>query len=219
MEEKIQNFRRESSSAPRQTASERVALLNLYGPTETTIYSTGGEVTQEDDVITIGRPILNTQIHILDAHLQPVPIGVAGELYIGGEGLANGYLGRPELTSERFVKNPFSEFPGARLYRSGDLARYRPDGRIEFLGRMDRQVKIRGFRIELGEIEAVLAEHSDVLQAVVVARQNERSDKDLVAYIKVRRSKVSLEELRKFLRSRLPAYMIPSVLFRWTSYL
>lgn len=191
---------------------ERVATLwNLYGPTETTIYSTGGEVTREDDIITIGRPLLNTQTHILDPHLQPVPIGVAGELYIGGEGLANGYRGRPDLTRERFVKNPFSEFSGTRLYRTGDLARYRPDGRIEFLGRMDRQVKIRGFRIELGEIEAVLTEHPQVVQAVVVAREDEKSEKYLVAYVKTGEANVSTGELRKFLKGRLPGYMIPSV--------
>ena len=131
------------------------SLWNLYGPTETTIWSTIAKVEPGETPVVIGRPIANTQIYILDSHLQPVPIGVHGELYIGGDGLAQGYLNRPELTAERFVVNPFSDHPGSRLYRTGDLARYRPDGNIEFLGRMDDQVKIRGYRIELGEIEAV----------------------------------------------------------------
>ena len=119
--------------------------------------------------IPIGRPIANTQIYILDSHMQPVPIGVPGELYIGGDGLARGYLNRPELTAEKFVPNPFSNDPGARLYRTGDRARYRPDGNIEFLGRVDNQVKIRGHRIELGEIETVLNQHPSVKETVVIA--------------------------------------------------
>ena len=138
-------------------------LLHVYGPTETTTFASWYLVTpplRQGRTIPIGKPIANTQIHILDRWLQPVPVGVAGELYVGGDGLARGYLSRPELTAERFVPDPVSHIPGTRLYRTGDLARYLPDGNIEFLGRADNQVKIRGFRIELGEIEAALRRHS-----------------------------------------------------------
>ncbi|MCI0720529.1 MAG: amino acid adenylation domain-containing protein [Acidobacteria bacterium] len=195
----------------RQLLERGATVWNVYGPTETTIYATMGEVRREDDWITIGRPIANTQIYILDAKLQPVPIGVGGELYIGGEGLARGYLGRPELTQERFVANPFSRSAGARLYRSGDLARYRADGRIEHLGRIDRQVKIRGFRIELGEIEAALREHAAVRQSVVMARQDGETEKRLVAYFTAGKKKLSSSELRRFLKGRLPGFMMPAV--------
>src|SRR5262249_11106641 len=145
------------------------SLWNLYGPTETTIWSTIIEVQSGEESVPIGRPIANTETYVLDAHSQPVPIGVHGELYIGGDGLAQGYLNRPELTAERFVVNPFSDQAGSRLYRTGDLARYRADGNIEFLGRLDSQVKIRGYRIELGEIETVLNQHPSVKETVVVA--------------------------------------------------
>ncbi len=159
------------------------SLWNLYGPTETTIYSSFCKIEPGEKVISIGRPIANTQIYLLDAHWQPVPIGVPGELFIGGDGLARGYLNRSELTSERFIPHPFSNEPGARLYKTGDLARFRPDGTIELLGRLDFQVKLRGFRIELGEIEAVLAQHPVVQQVVVVAREDVPGDKRLVAYV------------------------------------
>ncbi len=183
-------------------------LWNLYGPTETTIWSTGTRVTDASR-ITIGRPIANTQVYILDRHLAPVPIGVPGELYIGGDGVALGYLDRPELTSERFVPDPFR--PGARMYRTGDVARYQPDGSIDFRNRNDNQVKVRGFRIELGEIEAVLAQHEAIRQAVVVVRDDPSGDKKIVAYVVYRPgNEPTASELRRFVREKLPDYMVPN---------
>ena len=161
----------------------RGEVWNLYGPTETTIWSTIHKVESAEGPVPIGRPIANTQIYILDSHLQPVPIGVHGELYIGGDGLARGYLNRPELTEERFVSNPFSNKPGSRLYRTGDRARYRAGGNIEFLGRTDNQVKIRGHRIELGEIEAALNQHPAVRESVIVVRDRDSTGNSLVAYV------------------------------------
>ncbi|MBR8841198.1 MAG: amino acid adenylation domain-containing protein, partial [Stigonema ocellatum SAG 48.90 = DSM 106950] len=146
-------------------------FFNAYGPTESTVCATIAECTDSSNQISIGRPIANTQIYILDSHGQPVPIGVRGELYIGSAGLARGYLNRPELTQQKFIVNPFSQQQGARLYKTGDLARYLSNGNIEFLGRIDHQVKIRGFRIELGEIEAVLNTHPQIRQAVVIATE------------------------------------------------
>jgi len=187
-------------------------LWNLYGPTETTIWSTLQKVeTTAGGFVPIGRPIANTEIYILDVALNPTPIGIPGELYIGGEGLARGYRNRPELTAEKFVPHPFAAHLGERLYRTGDLARYLADGTIDFLGRIDHQVKIRGFRIELGEIETVLARHPRIQQAVVIAREDTPGDKRLVAYLiadKAAAPRVS--ELRQWLRESLPDYMLPA---------
>lgn len=164
-------------------AAPTARVYNLYGPSEDTTYSTYTIVPpHESRPPTIGRPIANTQAYILDAEMQPVPIGVVGELYLGGDGLARGYLNRPELTAERFVPDPFSAISGARLYKTGDLARYLADGQIDFLGRSDQQVKLRGFRIELGEIEAALLRHPVVREAVVVTH-TEAGDTRLVAYV------------------------------------
>jgi amino acid adenylation domain-containing protein len=178
-------------------------LWNLYGPTETTIWSTVEQVEWDEDIVPIGRPIGNTYIYILDNNLQPTPIGVPGELYIGGAGVARGYWQRPELTAQRFITHSFQ--PDQRLYKTGDLVRYRSDGKIEYIGRFDHQVKIRGFRIELGEIEAVLAKHSDVQQVVVIAKQD-----SLIAYVVLCSGRtVTVSELRDFLKQKLPYYMMP----------
>lgn len=189
-------------------------LHNLYGPTEAAVDVTHWQCHPEGDLrgtVPIGRPVANTQLYILDCHGQPVPIGVAGELHIGGIQVARGYLNRPELTAERFVPDPFSQDPEARLYKTGDLVRYQPDGNIEFLGRLDFQVKVRGFRIELGEIEAVLSQHPAVRDAVVVAREDVPGDKRLVAYVvPVATSAVQPGALREFLQSKLPDYMVPA---------
>ena len=161
---------------------------------------------------TIGRPIANSQAYILDPCLTPVPVGMPGELYLGGAGLARGYLNRPELTAEKFLPHPFSDTPGARLYRTGDLARYLPDGTIAFLGRIDDQVKIRGFRIELGEIESVLGQHPSVQESVVAAREDTPGDKRLVAYLVPRTARPpSLQEFHHFVQAKLPKYMVPSL--------
>lgn len=191
-------------------------FFNAYGPTETTVCASMLHVTQHyRQGPPIGRPINNFQLYILDSFWQPVPIGVAGELCVAGVGLARGYLRRPELTADKFIPNPFSSVPGERLYRTGDLVRYLPDGNIEFLGRIDHQVKVRGFRIELGEIEAVLGEHPDVVDVIVLAREDTPGDRRLVAYL-VTRPEVELKtsELRNYLRERLPEYMVPSFFVR-----
>ncbi|WP_234894649.1 non-ribosomal peptide synthetase, partial [Sinorhizobium medicae] len=195
-------------------------LINNYGPTEVAVVATSGQLFN-DAVPHIGRPIANTRIYLLDGHGQPVPFGAVGELYIGGAGVARGYLNRPELTAERFIASPFVE--GDRLYRSGDLARYLPDGNLEFLGRNDEQVKIRGFRIEPGEIAARLCEHELVGDAVVVARQDRAGDRRLVAYVVCGPETVADDEddgsglaasLRAHLTSLLPDYMVPSAFVR-----
>ena len=189
-------------------------LLHVYGPTETTTFATWHQVTcvhEGATTVPIGRQIANTEAYVLDEHLQPVPVGVHGELYIGGDGVGLGYLRRPELTVERFVPNPFSSEPGARLYKTGDLVRYLPDGNIEFVGRLDRQVKIRGFRVELGEIESVLGGHPGVRECAVTARSDKPGEKRLVAYVVLDKGQtLKLGELRDFLRARLPDYMVPS---------
>src|SRR5437660_6999328 len=186
-------------------------FFNLYGPTEMSIWSTVMRCEAGQGKPSLGHPILNTQVYVLDEVQHPVPIGVTGELYIGGVGVARGYLHRPALTAEKFLPDPFSPQPGARLYRTGDQARYRLDGTIEFLGRIDQQVKIRGFRIELGEIEIVLAEHPGVLDCVVVARERIQGEKQLVAYVVSQPGQpVNRAELRDYLGTKLPAYMLPA---------
>ena len=186
-------------------------LWNLYGPTETTIWSTIYQIRANERRIAIGKPIANTEIYILDALLQPVPIGVAGELHIGGIGLAKSYLKRPDLTAEKFIPHPFNSEEGARIYKTGDLARYLPNGNIECLGRLDFQVKIRGFRIELGEIESVLVSHPTVQQAVVIVREDIPGDKRLVSYVVALPEQIpTITELRRRLKERVPEYMVPS---------
>ncbi|MGH7846680.1 MAG: non-ribosomal peptide synthetase [Candidatus Binatia bacterium] len=190
-------------------------IVNGYGPTEGTTFTCCYPIPRQLDdsasSIPIGRPIANTQVYVLDSHLAPVPVGVTGELYIGGDGLARGYLNRPELTADRFIPNPFSHEPGARLYKTADLARYRPDGNIEFLGRIDHQVKIRGFRIEPGEIEAVLCLHPAVREVVVLAHEHSLGERSLIAYVvSAREPPPTTSELRSFLKQKLPDYMIPS---------
>jgi amino acid adenylation domain-containing protein len=191
-------------------------IINHYGPTEATI----GVLTyrlakaapdRRSATLPLGRPISNAKIYLLDCDLKPVPIWACGEVYIGGACLSRGYLANPDLTADRFIPNPFSNVPGERLYRTGDLARYLPDGNIEFLGRADNQVKIRGHRIELEEIEGVLAQHSDVQEAVVLVHEEAASDKRLVAYLVTSRQPgPSISELRSFLKAKLPDYMLPS---------
>jgi amino acid adenylation domain-containing protein len=194
-----------------QLLERGLELWNMYGPTETTIWSTVSQV-QSGEPLTIGRPIANTALYILDDELQPVPLGVPGELHIGGDGIARGYLNRPELTAERFVPNPFDARDDARIYKTGDLARYRDDGRVEFLGRRDHQVKVRGFRIELGEIETALARLPGVTAVVAVAREDSPGDARLVAYVVLDGSPpVTANALRRSLADVLPAYMVPSV--------
>ncbi|MDB9432748.1 MupA/Atu3671 family FMN-dependent luciferase-like monooxygenase [Microcystis aeruginosa] len=190
-------------------------IINGYGPTESTTFTCCYPIPQqlEETIksIPIGRPIANTQVYILDNYLQTVPIGVVGELHIGGLGLARGYLNRPELTQEKFIANPFSNDPDSRLYKTGDLARYLPDGKIEYLGRTDNQVKIRGFRIELGEIEVVLLSHPQVREAVVLVSESDRPEnRALVAYIVLNDPTCATQSLREFVKRQLPDYMVPA---------
>lgn len=188
-------------------------LINGYGPTETTTFACCHVMYAGDRVtgsVPIGRPISNTQVYLLDQDLEPVPVGDAGEICIGGDGLALGYLNDPALTQRRFVPNPFSDKPNGRLYRTGDLGRRRKDGRIEFLGRIDNQVKINGHRIEPGEIECVLGRHPLVRGAAVAIRTGPRGQKQLVAYVAVATQGITSPELRDYLRAQLPEYMMPS---------
>lgn len=189
-----------------------VELHNLYGPTEASIDVTFWQCRQDVETrsVPIGKPIANMQTYVLDDELKPVPVGVVGALYLGGVGLARGYLNRPELTAESFIPHPFGRHPGARLYRTGDVARYLPDGNLEFLGRVDQQVKVRGFRVELGEIETALARHPAVREAVVIAHADASGNKRLVAYLVAGEPRPTVSEWRAYLKEHLPEYMLPS---------
>jgi amino acid adenylation domain-containing protein len=188
----------------------RLSVVNNYGPTETTVVASSGRLSAAEPILHIGRPIGNTRIYVLDEHGEPVPLGVKGELYIGGAGVARGYLNRPELTAERFVKDPFSAEADARMYRTGDLGRYREDGNLEYLGRSDHQVKLRGYRIELGEIEGCLQKQPGIREAVVLVRENELGEKRLVAYVVSESGSLEVGELREGLSRSLPQYMLPA---------
>ena len=197
----------------RRTSPARAKQVwNMYGPTETTVWSTAFLVT-DAAVIRLGKPLANTQAYVLDASGQPAPMGVPGELHLGGAGVAAGYLNRPELTAQRFVPNPyhdpFADYANGKLYRTGDIVRWRRDGNLEYVGRNDQQIKLRGYRIELGEIESVLAAHPGVRQAVAVVRLDRPNDPRLVAYVVPADQPATATELRKHLRQRLPEYMIP----------
>jgi amino acid adenylation domain-containing protein len=205
-----ESFPRDLANALLERAGE---LWNCYGPTETTVWSSIDRIERGDGAVLMGTPLANTRLHLLDQRRHPVPIGVPGELYIGGDGLAHGYLGMPEQTAERFITDPFVHDGHTRLYRTGDVGRYRPDGRIEFLGRTDHQVKVRGFRIELGDIENALGRHPSVRQRVVLAQRQASGESALAAYVAIERgSGVSVPELRKHLRGLLPDYMVPAAL-------
>ncbi|HEY6351239.1 MAG TPA: amino acid adenylation domain-containing protein, partial [Candidatus Angelobacter sp.] len=203
--------------------SPQRGLFHVYGPTETTTFASHFpiETVRERSTVPIGRPIANTRIYILDAHGEPVPVGVTGELYIGGSGVARGYLNRPELTAEKFLKDPFTDDANGRMYRTGDLGRWQADGAIQFVGRNDFQVKVRGFRIELGEIEVCLLHHRCIREAVVVAREESGGEKRLVAYYTVKegagQEEVGAEELRGYLSGKLPEYMVPAAYVRLES--
>jgi amino acid adenylation domain-containing protein/non-ribosomal peptide synthase protein (TIGR01720 family) len=200
-----------------QWASGR-RFFNAYGPTESTVCATVAQCFEDMDVLPIGRPIANTKIYILDRYLQPVPIGVPGELHLASVGLAKGYLNRPELTDSKFIANPFSQKLSDRLYKTGDLVRYGNDGQIEFVGRIDDQVKIRGFRIELGEIESVLNQHPQVKDAIVIVKEDELKTKRLYGYFIPKTEALTFQELRQFIQDRLPDYMIPAFLIPLESF-
>jgi len=189
-------------------------VFNLYGPTETTIWSAAHRVSSQDSArVPIGRPIANTRLYVLDAERRPVSLGTPGELYIGGEGVAAGYLNRPELTAERFIPNPFSTDPADRIYRTGDIVQHDSEGRLEFLGRVDQQVKIRGARVELGEIEVVLRRHPAIRDAVAIVREHRGGDKRLVAYtVSNQTEPIAPGDLRAWLATQLPEVMVPSTI-------
>lgn len=200
-----------SSAATAARWSRGRRLFNAYAPTEATVYATATQCAEgEARVPPLGWPISNMQVYLLDQHLRPVPIGITGEIHVGGVGLARGYLNRPRLTAERFVPDPFSRMPGARLYKTGDLARFNVNGEIEFAGRADQQVKVRGFRIELGEIETVLGRHPGVREAVVVAREDDSGGKRLIAYVVASEAPPTTSEMRDYLKRTVPEYMVPA---------
>jgi len=195
-----------------QLLARASSVWNMYGPTETTVWSALHAVASAEGPVLIGRPIDNTEMYVLDSKFQPLPSGVTGDLYIGGDGLARGYLNHPGLEAEKFVPNPFSDRSGTRLYKTGDLARYRADGNIECLGRSDTQIKIRGFRVELGEIESVLSTYPTIRDACVVVREDTPGDPRLVAYLRLAEKQVfAWDEIHSFLKERLPGYMLPSL--------
>ena len=199
----------------RKLTGDRVRWINTYGPTEASVIATAYEPGPSiPATLPIGRPIANVQIHILDKYLQPAPVGIRGELHIGGVGVARGYLNHPELTAQKFIADPFRSDHGAKLYKTGDLARYLPNGEIEFLGRNDHQVKIRGFRVELGEIEAALGAHPQLKESVVVARDDSSGTQNLIAYFVPKQQSPTASELRSFLKDKLPDYMVPSTFVR-----
>jgi acyl carrier protein len=190
-------------------------FINAYGPTEVSVCATMSEDLDSASNLSIGRPISNAQVYVLDRHMQPVPVGITGELYVGGSGLARGYLNQPGLTAERFVPDPFGAAPGGRLYRTGDLARFQADGSISFIGRNDHQVKVRGFRVELGEIHAALISHQAITDCAVLAREDALGQQQIVAYLVFNQQDSSpIAELREHLRRQLPDYMIPSAFVR-----
>ena len=198
----------DATTAARWSRGRR--LFNAYAPTEATVYATAAQYV-EDETLSLGWPIPNMQVYLLDQHLLPVPIGITGEIYVGGVGLARGYLNQPTLTAERFIPDPYSRVPGARLYKTGDMARFIASGEIEFAGRADQQVKVRGFRIELGEIETALAQHPSVREAVVVAREDASGGKRLITYVVTREEYTpTASEMRDDLKRTLPEYMAPS---------
>ncbi|HET7206343.1 MAG TPA: amino acid adenylation domain-containing protein [Terriglobales bacterium] len=189
------------------------SLYNFYGPTETTVWSTMQHLQSADEQVTIGRPLANTRVYLLDKNRRPVPTGVPGEIYIAGDGVSLGYLNQPELTAVRYIPEPWTDIPNSKMYRTGDVGRYLDDGRIEFLGRGDHQVKLRGFRIELGEIESVLKEQDAVEQALAIIREDHPNDRRLVAYVVLKpNSEISSSALKQLLRRRLPEYMVPSAI-------
>jgi amino acid adenylation domain-containing protein len=198
-----------------RNAFPSIQLINMYGITETTVHVTFRKVTDHDiefNTSNIGVPISTTTTYIMSPHMELLPVGVRGEMYVGGKGVARGYLNRPHLSAARFMPDPFAAGRGNRLYRTGDLARYREDGTLEYLGRIDHQVKIRGFRIELGEIETALASHPEVERSLVIARQDRLDQKQIVAYFVLSsRQTVSQLELRNYLKERLPEYMVPAL--------
>src|SRR5690606_10286867 len=193
------------------SAATRARITNMYGPTETTVWSSTHDVGElEEGTVPIGRPIANTSLYVLDEGREPLPPGVAGELYIGGDGVTRGYWARGELSGERFVPDPFSGKEGARMYRTGDAARRAEDGRVEFLGRIDQQVKVRGYRIELGEIEARLAAHPSVREAVVIAREDVPGDARITAYVRPAASPIDPAALKAHVAASLPEFMVPA---------